>query len=407
MGPSDETHMTTSTSSPPSPPRTVTGPSMLKLRVLEAKDQSTALALWRELEQRVGSAPLMASETWTRIWLANYGETVRYRFLLAEDNGQLRGICLYTESSERKAPLLSLQTRHLGTAGDPVHESVVVEYNSFLVEPTFRPAFIDAIAHWLLTQARGDIVQLDGFTREEAHELTAHWPAVEARERESKYLDLSVIRTKGGELIDSLGRSTRANLRKRLREYGDLQLEWAETLDAANNIFSELIELHQARWQADGQPGAFASRRFAAFQRALLTELFPQGRCVVFRVRHQGATVGCLFLLVDRGRMLDYLSGLASFDQKPSPGLVAHYLCQCEALRRGFTAYDFLVGDKRHKDNLSTHSQVLSWTRLVRPTLKNRLVDALTQLKRRLRPLPPDTVTPIPTTTSSNPVEQE
>ena len=396
MGPSDETHMTTSTSSPPSPPRTVTGPSMLKLRVLEAKDQSTALALWRELEQRVGSAPLMASETWTRIWLANYGETVRYRFLLAEDNGQLRGICLYTESSERKAPLLSLQTRHLGTAGDPVHESVVVEYNSFLVEPTFRPAFIDAIAHWLLTQARGDIVQLDGFTREEAHELTAHWPAVEARERESKYLDLNAIRTKGGELIDSLGRSTRANLRKRLREYGDLQLEWAETLDAANNIFSELIELHQARWQADGQPGAFASRRFAAFQRALLTELFPQGRCVVFRVRHQGATVGCLFLLVDRGRMLDYLSGLASFDQKPSPGLVAHYLCQCEALRRGFTAYDFLVGDKRHKDNLSTHSQVLSWTRLVRPTLKNRLVDALTQLKRRLSrnktsasPLPP------------------
>jgi CelD/BcsL family acetyltransferase involved in cellulose biosynthesis len=399
--------MTTTIAPPPSLSRTVNGPSMLKLRVLEALDRVTALTLWHELEQRVGDVPLMASEAWTRIWLTHYGETVRYRFLLAEDNGQLRGICLYTESSDRKAPLLSLQTRHLGTAGDPVGESVVVEYNSFLVEPAFRPAFIDAISHWLLTQAGGDIVQLDGFTKEEAHELTAHWPAVETRERESKYLDLSVIRTKGGELIDALGRSTRANLRKRLREYGDLQLEWAETLDTANSIFTELIELHQARWQADGQPGAFASRRFAAFQRALLTELFPQGRCVAFRVRHQGVTVGCLFLLVDRGRMLDYLSGLASFDQKPSPGLVAHYLCQCEALKRGFSAYDFLVGDKRHKDNLSTHCQTLTWTRLVRPTLKNRLVDALTQLKRRLRPLPPVTASPAPTTTSSNPVEQE
>ncbi len=357
---------------------------MLRLRVLEAHDQSTALAIWRELEARVGVAPLMASESWTRTWLTHYGDTVRYRFLLAEDNGQLRGICLYTESSERKAPLLSLQTRHLGTAGDPVHESVVVEYNSLLVEPAYRPAFIDAVAHWLLTQSGGDTVHLDGFTSEETHELTAHWPVVETRQRESKYLDLSVIRAKGGELIDSLGRSTRANLRKRLREYGDLQLEWAETLEAANHIFEELIELHQARWQADGQPGAFASRRFSAFQRALLHELFPQGRCVAFRVRHQGVTVGCLFLLVDRGRMLDYLSGLAAFDQKPSPGLVAHYLCQCEALKRGFTAYDFLVGDKRHKDNLSTHSQILTWTRLVRPTLKNRLVSALTQLKRRL-----------------------
>ena len=384
MGPSYERRMTLSTSPPPSPTRTLIGPSMLKLRVLEAQDQSIALALWQELEQRVGAAPLMASETWTRTWLAYYGENVRYRFLLAEDNGLLRGICLYTESAERKAPLLALQTRHLGTAGDPVHESVVVEYNSFLVEPSFRAAFIDAISHWLLTQANGDVVRLDGFTREEAHELTSHWPTVETRERESKYLDLNAIRSKGGELIDTLGRSTRANLRKRLREYGDLQLEWAETLEAANDIFSELIELHQARWQADGQPGAFASRRFAAFQLALLAALFPQQRCVVFRVRHQGTTVGCLFLLVDRGRMLDYLSGLASFDQKPSPGLVAHYLCQCEALKRGFTAYDFLVGDKRHKDNLSTHSQVLTWTRLVRPTLKNRLVAALTQIKRRL-----------------------
>ena len=199
---------------------------------------------------------------------------------------------------------MALNTRHLGTAGDPVQESVVVEYNSFLVEPAYRPAFIDAVAHWLLTQSGGDIVQFDGFTSEETQELTAHWPVVATRQRESKYLDLSAIRATEGELIESLGRSTRANLRKRFREYGDLQLEWAETLEAASHIFDELIELHQARWQADGLPGAFASRRFAAFQCDLLTELFPQGRCVAFRVRHQGVTVGCLFLLVDRGRML-------------------------------------------------------------------------------------------------------
>ena len=95
-----------------------------------------------------------------------------------------------------------------------------------------------------------------------------------------------------------------------------------------------------------------------------------------------------LLLLVDRHRLLDYLSGLAAFDQKPSPGLVTHYLCQCAALQRGFSAYDFLVGDKRHKENLSTHTQTLTWTRLHRPSVKSRIVAALTQLKRRIRPLP-------------------
>ena len=103
--------------------------------------------------------------------------------------------------------------------------------------------------------------------------------------------------------------------------------------------------------------------------------------------------------------MLDYLSGLAAFDQQPSPGLVAHYLCQCEALQRGFAAYDFLVGDKRHKDNLSTHTQVLTWTRLVRPTIKNRIVAALTHWKRRWRPLPTSTGTP--STIITDQAEQE
>ena len=378
---------------------------MLKLRVMEAREQTAALAIWQELEQRVEQVPLAASTRWTRVWLAHYGETVRFRFLVAEDAGQVRGICLYTESTEYKAPLLTLRTRHLGTAGDPVSESACVEYNSLLAEPAWRAAFIDSVSHWLLTQAGGDVLQLDGFTAAEMSELTSHWPPVEVRDRESKYLDLAAIRTSQTELITHLGRSTRANLRKRLREYGELQTEWATSLAAATDIFAELIELHQARWQAVGQRGAFASSRFLNFQRALLVELFPQGRCVAFRVRHQGATVGCLLLLVDRGRLLDYLSGLAAFDQKPSPGLVAHYLCQCEALQRGFAAYDFLVGDKRHKDNLSTHTQILTWTRLARPNIKNRIVAALTHWKRRWRPLPTSIGTP--STIVTDQAEQE
>ena len=374
--------------SPASLERPVTSPTILKLRVLHAKDRDAALAIWQGLELRIASPPLAASEAWTRIWLDHYGETVRYWFIVAEDDGLVRGICLYTESMERKAPLLSLRAHHLGTAGDPVHESACVEYNSLLVEPECQVAFHDAVSHWLLTQSAGDVIQLDGFTTEEMQELTAHWSAVEVRERDSKYLDLDVVRASGKDLIEHFGRSTRANLRRKLREYGEIETEWSTSLAQAQDILEELIQLHQARWQAIGERGAFGSSRFLNFQRALLAELFPTGRCVLFRARHQGETIGALLLLVDRNRLLDYLSGLAAFDQKPSPGLVTHYLCQSQALERGYAAYDFLVGDKRHKENLSTHTQVLTWTRLNRPTMKNRLVAALTQLKRLVRPLP-------------------
>lgn len=387
--------------------RTLPSPSMLRLRIFEASERTLALAIWSELEQRVEQVPLAASESWTRIWLDHYGETVRFWFLVAEDAGQVCGICLYTESSAPKAPLLTLHTRHLGTAGDPVSESACVEYNSLLVEPASRDAFLEAVSHWLLKQADGDVIQLDGFLSTESAELTAHWPPVDVRQRESKYLDLDAVRASGAELISHFGRSTRANLRRRLREYGLIDTAWATTLDEANDILSDLIDLHQARWKSVGERGAFASPRFLSFQRALLTELFPQGRCVAFRARHRGATIGALLLLVDRHRLLDYLSGLAAFDEQPSPGLVTHYLCQCDALQRGFTAYDFLVGDKRHKDNLSTHTQILTWTRLVRPTLKNWIVAALTNLKRRLRPIPANPATTAPLHTAVETAEQE
>jgi hypothetical protein len=376
-----------------------TQPVALRLRVVESSQAEETLTLWRDLEQQIGTVPLTASEAWTRVWLKHYGDTVRYRFLIAESSDADRsdphlnmglrskstcGIALVTESEEPKAPLLKLSTRHLGTAGDPPSEGVVVEYNSLLAASEHRPLFVRAVATWLTTEARGDVVCLDGFTKDDAAEIASDWHPVEVRERESKYLDLDAVRASGSDLISSLGRSTRANLRRKLRDYGDLQIEWAESLSQANEIFSDLIELHQARWVAAGQPGAFHSSRFTGFQKSLLQELFPTGRCVLFRVRHQGATVGCLLLLNDRGRLLDYLSGLADFEQKPSPGLISHYLCQCEALKRGYSAYDFLVGDKRHKDNLSTQTQILTWTRWARPILKNRVVEVLTKLKRTL-----------------------
>lgn len=375
----------------------------LRLRVVESSQTEEALTLWRELEQQIGTAPLTCSEAWTRTWLKHYGDTVRYGFLIAESadadrsdphmhkglrSKYISGIALVTESEEYKAPLLKLAIRHLGTAGDPPSEGVVVEYNSLLAASEHRPLVVRAVATWLTKEAGGDVVCLDGFTKEDAAEIASDWCPVEVRERESKYLDLDTVRTGGSDLISALGRSTRANLRRKLRDYGDLQIEWAETQSQAEEIFSELIELHQARWVSAGQPGAFHSSRFTGFQKSLLQEMFPSGRCVLFRVRHQGVTVGCLLLLNDRGRLLDYLSGLADFEQKPSPGLISHYLCQCEALKRGYSAYDFLVGDKRHKDNLSTHSQILTWTRWSRPILKNHLVKVLTKLKRTFRQNP-------------------
>jgi|GEM_PF-616915 len=363
--------------------QTLTG--HLRWRVFSSRDQlDEALAIWRLLESRMQSTSVACSATWVETWLSAYGDIVPSEIHVAECDGLVRGICLLTSGQGQKNGPFLMKTRHFGTAGEPQPGSVCVEYNRLLVEPSFRFRFVAGLCRQVQSDTAWEEFHLDGFEESELSEWQEFFPGAVVRARDSRYFDLAEARHQKTDVISSLGRSTRSNLRRRLKQYGTLTCEWAESLEQAEEIFQELITLHQARWQAVGEAGAFASSRFEQFQKTACLKLFLEDKAVLFRVRQQDETVGCLFLLNDQNRLLDYLSGFASFEEKPSPGLISHYLCMEEALKRGFRAYDFLVGDKRHKENLSTHSSQLCWLTVSRPGWKRTLAERLRQAKKCL-----------------------
>jgi CelD/BcsL family acetyltransferase involved in cellulose biosynthesis len=345
------------------------------------------LAQWRSLERRIGNVPLAASAGWINTWLRIYGDLVSVRAMLAESQGSICGLALVVDALSHRAGPLRLRTRHVGTAGEPAGDSVCVEYNSVLVEPQHRDIFARLLVEQLLAAPGCDELRLDGFDADSVNDLVLG-PGWSIERRASRFFDLQAAREAGSGVIERLGSSTRSQLRRTLRKYGTLDVQWAASLDEADDILSELVDLHQARWRAAGQPGAFASPRFLQFQRDLIVRLLPDERVALVRVRHQGETVGCLMLLNDQGRLLDYLSGFADFERKPSPGITSHYLCMEEALRRGFSAYDFLVGNKRHKENLSTDAAELVWAVHRRRSVKNRLITGLRRIKRTLHKRP-------------------
>jgi len=369
------------------------GEAVVELHV-EA-DVRSGLARWRELEGRLAAphsldpSPLAAathyacSADWTETWLRHYGEVCPHKVLTCTvrqgSDVRVVGVALVSQSRTRKGPFV-LRQWHLGTAGEPAGHSVCVEYNRVLADPVWHAAVHGELAHWLRQHGR-DGVALDGLAPDAWNELSPQFPAAQVQAVSSKYCDLTKARAAGTDVLSQLGRSTRQNLRRKLRDYGEIETTWAEDVPTALGIFDELIELHQARWIAVGKPGAFASPRFAAFQRDLVTRWIPERRIVAFRTRHQGETVGCLVLLVDGTRILDYFSGFVSFDKKPSPGMVTHLLCMQEALARGFDAYDFLVGEKQHKDNLSTDEHTLSWVTWQPDTWKLRAFRAVRSWK--------------------------
>jgi Acetyltransferase (GNAT) domain len=360
----------------------------LAIRWLSASDWAEASRTWVDLEEQFGKQVLACSWEWTRAWLEHYGDVVPHRFAVGAIDGDPRGIALVTEGVGTKRGPFSVRRVHLGTAGEPPGEGVFVEYNNVLVDNDQRVEFATALMRELRGEPRWHEVVLDGFEPDAAEAFLLAEPLLHVERLPCPTMDLEEVRSSHGDVMGAFKRATRWKVRRSLRGLGDLDGEWAETPDHAFEILDELIELHQARWTAMGEPGAFASPRFVEFHRALISTLLPQSRVVLFRVRAASGTVGCLYGFVDRSRLLHYQSGVASYsDRQIRPIFVICALCMQECLERGLAEFDFMVGDSPHKGELSTTTRELVWARGRRPALRWRVMDALAAGGRRLRTL--------------------
>lgn len=357
---------------------------ILSLHLRERDQTQDCLQIWQTLEAQFEDVPLMCSSVWTSTWIEQYGDLVPYSFVVASRDQIPCGICLLTEGVEQFDGPLPIKTLHLGTAGEPAADSVCVEYNSLLIQPADQSAFMKALLELLSDHPTWDSLHFDGFDSIELENWDLSFPEISVRKIESRYFDLQLIRDEEREVISGFGYSTRKNLRKNMKTYGNLTTEWAETIEQAESIFSDLVTLHQTRWQKEGQPGSYASERFTRFHETLIQKLIPTGQMGLFRVKIDDAVIGCVQVLIDRNRVLCYQGGSAEYQGKLSPGVITDYLCIEECFQRGFDAYDFLAGNSHHKQKMSTHHSYLTWVQIQRPRWKFTALNALRKIKQTM-----------------------
>jgi len=365
------------------------GGTGLTLEVRAANERLFALGEWQSLESRVNDVPLASSSDWTAAWLDTFGDLVPHWFLLAKDttSDQTVGICLVTRGVQQKDGPVPVSSLHLGTAGEPEADSVCVEYNDLLVVPEARLSFCRLLRQHFESQSGIDQWQLDGVDESLAEAFAADDDVPLTRRTETAcWFDLTEPRNAGKPLLDTLRSSTRRKVRRSLEAHPELAVDWSESLADAAEIFEELIALHQARWNAVGKPGCYASERFLSFHESLLARLVPQQRMFFVRVRSGRDTVGCVQLFNDRNRILLYQCGWSPASHGTSPGVVVDYLAMDACLQRGFDAYDFLGYETQHKRHLSNRSSSLIWMQRRRSRLKFAALNAARQLKQKLKP---------------------
>ncbi|MBX3451415.1 MAG: GNAT family N-acetyltransferase [Planctomycetaceae bacterium] len=372
------------------------GTAFRAIRRLGHDRRDEALALWRNVEARQTSVALTCSFNWTAAWLEAYGEMIPHEFVVAEVLDQPVGIALVTEGVGQTEGPLPIRTRHLGTAGEPEASSVVVEYNDILVEPQHRDWFLREIIGVMQSSGEVDAIRLDGFPAGIID--IANGKGWHTRPVVSRYYDL----VGSDEPWALLSPNMRRSIRRKLRGLEPCELVWSTSREEALASFNHLVELHQARWTKDGEPGCYSDPRFFAFHRNVAERLAPAGQAVFACLKHKGEVLAAAELLIDRGRLLQYQKGWNPEHEKLSPGLVLDCLCLEEARLRGYRHFDFLGGISDYKTRLSSHENSLEWREYRLPTWKWMLLDNARRARQVFRSLIPSARTNSETETEAD-----
>jgi len=187
-----------------------------------------------------------------------------------------------------------------------------------------------------------------------------------------------------------LSKSHRKQLRRLEQEMlatGRAVLHVVERLGELPPAVEILVRLHQRRRNSLGQPGCFASRRFAAFHRDVMPRLLCSGRLHLSRLEIDGRPAAAEYQLAGGGVVYAYQSGVDPELLDAQPGRLITLATLRRAIRQGFTAFDFLRGDEPYKPHFRARPRTSLEIRVVPHRAAARLRDGLRRTGRGVKHL--------------------
>lgn len=162
------------------------------------------------------------------------------------------------------------------------------------------------------------------------------------------------------DFLKSLSSSMRYKIRRnrrRLEKNYKGHIHRIDTISELETHFTELVRLHQKRWESRGLNGAFSEEKFLIFHKMIMKYLFENGYLQLRFLQINNENVACLYNIKYNNKIFFYQSGIdTSFDYSLSPGLLLHSYCIEDAIKEGIKEYDFLL-----MGNMDSYKK--SWTR--------------------------------------------
>jgi len=348
----------------------------MQIEISGLQDFGKLGAMWRALEADAASHSFF--QAWT--WIGCLAEERFTDPILV--HGHVGGRTVALALFNRRA-----DTLFLSESGDPTSDSVFIEHNGPLVAASAG----QRAAGQLIRAAAGmrgiRRIVLSGVApclAAEAGGLSAA-----SLDRVAPHVDLTAHHD-GEAYLASRSANTRAQLRRSLRyfaRHGPAAIAQPSGAGEVQCWLSDMMALHQERWQRLGSPGAFAAAPVRRFHATLAAQALERGELDLARITAGNVLVGYLYGFRHGRTVYAYQSGFPRLagNNDARPGLVSHLLTITAARQAGFDCYDFLAGAARYKLSLSTGATTLSWQTRMPVTSPRAVLLALRRAAGRLR----------------------
>lgn len=326
--------------------------------------------IWRTLEAQARPTYFL-SWGWIENWLDAFGPGERPELAVLRAHDEPAAAFFLGRRRVRRGLVLPCNVFYVNATGSPRPDELAIGHNGLLAAPGVRRSLarlLDVLPDdW-------DEVYLPAVDRYAFDDLGAPSSSLPARyevtiehDDVTPYVDLEAVRAIAGGYEALLPASTRAQLCRTRSLLGSVELEVAKDLGQAIDIYEEMLRLRARGWLARGARvlgDPWAER----FHRRLILTRMAHGEIQLARVTSGGVTLGCLYNLVYRGRVVFYQCALArGHDSNLKPGYVCHAaLVEYNALA-GHSTYELLGGDPRYTENLATSTTRRVWLRVERP----------------------------------------
>ena len=368
---------------------------------LEVIDDEPGLAAlrdeWERLERLDPECTPFNTWLWNSLWWRHYAATgarsrrLRVLALRARnrDGATGRAVALLPlqVSRERRLGVLRADTlRFLGSGGD-----TSPDYLNLVAEPASRARaerrLLDAVfamddwQHLHLSDVASPSSLETALDERLAHErgvrLGGRVNSIRVATLPSSWEDYRL----------ALSRKRRKQInhrRNRLERAGRCELGIAATPAELAEAREALVELHRARWRSKGERGAFVSREYVDFHRAVIEGFFARDALWLATLRLDGRIIGVQYVFRWRDALLFFQSGYSPAHEGLSPGHVLFTHVIGEGIARGLRRVDMLKGDYDYKRVYARRTRRTRDISYLRPGALATLV-ALRDRLRRLR----------------------